>query len=255
MPEYFGDDPPPKKSLEVIAEEEFQDWWQDELDQYAPARVTSKFQTPAADPWESEKQLANSIRVSLGIPQLSNDSTEERQYLLIDADSPRAQHWGKLQAMWFSKETGIATVAVDELPQDTEAKRILTDIVPETALKADTLPRCPGPFGGTTVVVLPKEVKQDQVDRWLTVEKSDPLAAASRFHRVRIATSSGERALPKVLEKLKSENRNNVLIVPAVFYADLSWLRELHNTVRQFEDQTTLQWHPGLGGQESVLDE
>ena len=51
-------------------------------------------------------------------------------------------------------------------------------------------------------------------------KQDDPLAKQSRFHRVRIATTSGELALPAVLTQLLEKGRKNVLIVPAVFCAD-----------------------------------
>ena len=42
------------------------------------------------------------------------------------------------------------------------------------------LPRCPGPFGGTTVLVLPEGLPASEVDAWLALEKDDPLAKQSR---------------------------------------------------------------------------
>ena len=145
-------------------------------------------------------------------------------------------------------------MAIDKLKDQTQAKRVGTEITLESASKKDVLPRCPGPFGGTTILVLPKAMKQDETDQWLQVEKNDPLAAASRFHRLRIATSSGELTLPKVLDKLLAEKRKNILIVPTEFYASSGWLRELKKSVTRFEDDMTLSWLPGLGGQRGVLE-
>ena len=83
---------------------------------------------------------------------------------------------------------------------------------------------------------------------WLEVEERDPLAKTSRFHRLRVATTSGERALDKTLATLLEENRKNVLIVPAEFCADGDTMRALEREVRELRDAMTLHWLPGLGG-------
>ena len=116
------------------------------------------------------------------------------------------------------------------------------------------LPQCPGPFGGTTVIVLPPDASPPQVAAWKAVEENDPLAKASRFYRVRIARSEGEGNLHDVLAKLQTEGRKNILIAPAVFFASPDWMRTLRASVRDLEDQMTLQWLPGLGGQPLPLD-
>jgi len=53
-----------------------------------------------------------------------------------------------------------------------------------------------------------------------------------------------------VLKKLHSENRDNVLIVPATFCADAATMRALQRSVRALEDPMTLHWLPGLGGRQ-----
>ena len=63
----------------------------------------------------------------------------------------------------------------------------------------DSLPRCPGAFGGTTVVVLPEGLAESEIAAWISLEADDPLAKESRSQRLRVATSSGERALPAML--------------------------------------------------------
>jgi hypothetical protein len=104
-------------------------------------------------------------------------------------------------------------------------------------------------------VVLPPETPAGDVAEWLALEQDDPLARKSRLHRVRMATAAGERSLPQVLSKLQSENRRNVLIVPATFYASPAWLHTLYDSVSQFEDAMTLHWLPGLGGRKHAIGE
>lgn len=253
LPEYFGDDPPPERSLEVIAGEHLREWWQSELEQYNSAGVTAQLRACPIESWKQEQQVTQALHISLGIAAPASTADSDPRYLLVEGNSLRAWHWGRLQAAWLTKSSDIVTVAVREIPENGESKQVQLGILPEVASQPDVLPRCPGPFGGTTVLVLQQEIERDQVEAWLDVEKNDPLAAASRFHRVRIATSSDERALPKVLEKLQRENRKNILIVPAVFYADLTWLRELHDSVREYDNELTLHWSPGLGDRQGVL--
>ncbi|MGB2985971.1 MAG: hypothetical protein WBE26_08815, partial [Phycisphaerae bacterium] len=106
----------------------------------------------------------------------------------------------------------------------------------------------PGPFGGTTVVVVPEGVTEHDIEGWLALEDDDPLAKQSRLYRLRIATIDGERSLSTVLSKLHAASRNNALIVPATFCADAAFMRALKLSVRQFDNQMTLHWLPGLGG-------
>ena len=68
---------------------------------------------------------------------------------------------------------------------------------------------------------------------------------------MRVATGTADRTLPAVLEKLHSENRDNVLIVPATFCADAATMRALQRSVRALEDPMTLHWLPGLGGRKA----
>ncbi len=101
---------------------------------------------------------------------------------------------------------------------------------------------------GVAVAVVDQPPDDPTAEAWQALEREDPLAAASRFHRLRVATGSPGHTLHEVLARLESEDRRNVLIVPAVFYADASWMRELDQSVRDFRDSMTLHWLPGLGG-------
>ena len=113
---------------------------------------------------------------------------------------------------------------------------------------AKALPRAAGPFGGTTVIVLPEGLDAAEVEAWTELSKNDPLNKASRFHRMVLATTSGERTLPVVLGELGAKNRKNVLIVPATWCADGATMRALKFAARDFEDTMSLRFLPGLGG-------
>ena len=139
---------------------------------------------------------------------------------------------------------------VDSQPDDPTMHPVDLAVEAESYAADDRLPACPGPFGGTTVVVLPQDTPRGDVDEWKALVANDPLTRQNRFTRLRVATTGGEAAdeLPAVLARLESENRRNVLIVPAVFYADGETMRALRRSVQPFEERLTLHWRPGLGG-------
>ena len=249
LAELWGDDIPPSKSLQVLGTQADKAWWSDELNQYKEQGLKTELMARTGDPWQRELQVENAVRKALGADANSPKKSKTRHYLLVSADMPRQRHWARLHAMWAEANLGDAVAVVQEAP-DNAAEEIPLNIRPELCLSGDALPVCPGPFGGTTVIV----VDQPQLDGWLDVEKNDPLAKKSRFYRVRIATlEPGNRNLKDVLTKLKSENRTNILIVPGVFCAEANLMRRLQREVGAMENDMTLQWLPGLGGQKLPL--
>ena len=102
-------------------------------------------------------------------------------------------------------------------------------------------------------MVVPDDTPSQEVRAWLALLDDDPLTKHSRFHRLRIATGDGDRSLPTVLKTLRSEGRENILIVPASFCADAAWLRSLKRSVSSLEDEMTLRWLPGLGGRDVTI--
>jgi uncharacterized iron-regulated protein/poly(3-hydroxybutyrate) depolymerase len=247
LPEFHGNDQPPRRSLVVVGEEGDRKWWDAELEQYRSTDMECDWLE--ADSNESLAQL----QAALDITPTEAKHANKRHYLVLEHDSPRARHWARLQALWLEEADDAPIVIIDELPQDGEVAEVSTEIKLAKLSQTGVLPTCPGPFGGTTVLVLPDSLTESEIKKWLELEKNDPLAKASRFHRLRIARSTGERALENVLTKLKSENRTNVLIVPAEFFASPNRLRELQSQVRPFEDMMTIQWSPGLGGRRGAL--
>jgi uncharacterized iron-regulated protein len=243
LPEFSGKDQPPRRSLQVVTKPEQEKWWKPELEQYHSTKMECEL--------SGETETASAIREALGLPSLGDASKGEPSYLVLESDSPRAQHWARLQSVWLSERDSPVKV-VSELPAWQNAKKISTGVKPENLSAADVMPKCPGPFGGTTVLVVPDH-KSTDLKSWLELEKNDPLAKLSRFHRVRIATTGGEHSLVKVLEKLKSEKRTNILIVPAEFFASPERMRFLQDQTKPFADEMTLHWLPGLGGRRGLL--
>ncbi len=254
LPELLGSTRPPRKSLQVIGSAEDSQWWSDELKQYTDVGVISEMISRSDDPWNVERQEEAAIRAALGCDAAPSATDGPRRYILVDDAAPRARHWARLHARRMAADAGPPVAVVSQPPAESAAATaIATAIRPQEFAAAGALPQCPGPFGGTTVVVLPPDANPQDLAAWKAIEENDPLAKTSRFYRTRIATSAGEANLHDILAKLQTEGRKNILIVPAAFFAHADWMRSLKASVRDLENQMTLQWLPGLGGQNIPL--
>jgi uncharacterized iron-regulated protein len=164
---------------------------------------------------------------------------------------PRRQRLAPRAALGAPGRRALRHVPVVDTPPDDPA---LTPLVLETRAEEfaaeSRLPVCPGPFGGTTLVVLPAGTDTPRSPPGKALVENDPLTKQNRFTRLRVAVDGGDpaQALPAVLATLESENRRNVLIAPAVFYADGETMRALRRQTHDFEERMTLHWRPGLGG-------
>jgi uncharacterized iron-regulated protein len=245
LPELLGDSPRPVKSLRILAPSGDQAWWAGEVDAYHGVGFDCTLVTAGADPWLDDVERENAVRSALGVAPLSAPSDAPRRYVL--AEGSRARDWARRTARRRLASAGELAAVLPAPPEDSAAQELVLTVQPSDFQSDRPLPRCPGPFGGTTVVVVPAELPAEQAAAWLALEQSDPLAQRSRFHRLRIATASPDRALPQVLAQLLEQGRKNVLIVPAVFCADGAAMGELRRSAARFEDRMTLHWQPGLG--------
>jgi len=282
LPESWGKLQPPQRHLTVLGSAKDESFWTAELAAYREVGIPTELATLDADPWSREGQIASQLTTALGLKAGSsaagstagpaNSAAAQKSYLLLESDSARGRQWARLQALWHSDPQTNQIAVVEDVPADPSAVRFATEIRSSNLAAPGALPRCPGPFGGTTVLVLPPDTSDAVARDWLTLVENDPLAKQSRFYRTRIArtpsaggpardnnanapasATTGIGELPDVLAKLLSENRKNVLLVPAVFYADADWLRRLRRAVKPLEEQMTFQWSPGLGGSKEAL--
>jgi uncharacterized iron-regulated protein len=252
LTEDFAPGKMPERQLTVVGPAELAEWWGSEVQAYRSVKVDAKWVADAADPSAAERRRFKLIRDDLGLAAEVKSPERPSRVIVVSDPTPRARHWARLQSNWLSHDGGAA-VSMVERSDDGGDATVSLQIRPDAASKDGVLPKCPGPFGGTTVVVLSEETPDQMVAEWLALEKDDPLARESRFHRVRIATATGEMSLARVLAKLQSENRRNVLIVPAMFYAPPAWLHALNDLASPFDDAMTLQWLPGLGGRKGSI--
>ena len=258
LPELRGDDPRPATSLRVVVDEAGAAggdaaWWRDELKEYAGVDFPSELVPATTDVWQQRVQTINEVRRALDLPLVAPAAVPEpgehvvtRYYVLVQSGSARERLWDQLAA----ERLPYPLPVVETLPADTTIHPLELAIDPESLADHDVLPVCPGPFGGTTVVVLPAGTPESQIAAWKALVENDPLAKKSPFTRLRVAVTGGDPAdgLPVVLGKLEAERRRNVLIAPAVFYADAETMRALRAQAAGFEERMTLHWRPGLGG-------
>ena len=250
LPELQGDEPAPDRSLRVVIRDGGGKWWSEELGEYAAIGLDASILEASDDPWTMEQDAENILRAAMGLETRPAMDTKERRYILTENDSPRGRQWARLRALRTAARDGVPVAVLEAPPEGDGARRIPTEIRAEAFAAEGALPPCPGPFGGTTVLVLPGDLPIPEVRAWEALMEDDPLTKRSRFLRMRIATATGERSLPAVLEVLRSEGRENILIVPALFCADGTWMGTLKRSVVALEDQMTLQWLPGLGGRD-----
>jgi hypothetical protein len=185
------------------------------------------------------------VREALGLEPRLLDAGAPRRHVVVA--SPRARAWARPLVLEHALR-GEAVALLDAPPQQGGSQPLELDVHAQDFAGKARLPRAPGPFGGTTVLVLPDELAAEEVEAWKSLAQDDPLAKQSRFHRLVLASLGGEQALPLVLAELAAKNRRNVLIVPAVWCADGARMRALQRAARGAADGMTLHWRPGLGG-------
>ncbi len=247
LPEFRGDDPAPKKRLHMVLPEGDKGWWTSELAEYETVGIKSAVHDVESNPWAVEVANENVLRSALGLKEKASAS-QTREHIVASSQSPRARYWARVLALEPKDGVSVAVLSPEQAAKVEGSTLISTKVKAARYKSPFSLPLCPGPFGGTTVVVLPKDISDSERDAWVKILDSKPLNKVSRFHRLRLAMPSGEHGLLNVLKELKEKGRKNVLVVPANFCADAAMMQGLSRSVEALEDQMTIHWSPGLGG-------
>ncbi|MBL8861057.1 MAG: ChaN family lipoprotein [Planctomycetes bacterium] len=245
LPELRGSAPAPRRSLRVAARPADEAWWSAELEAYRGVGLDAGLAPAASGPWDAEIARENAVREALGLAPRSFAPDAPRAHVRVDG--PRGRSWARLFA--DQRAVGGQRIAILEgqPPADSGSRELVLEVLPAECAQPGRIPRCPGPFGGTTVLVVPDARPAEERAAWLALESS-PAASLGRFHRLAVATESGERALTVVLGELEAAGRRNVLVIPAAWSADGATMRGLRRSVRDFDDRLTIRWRPGLGG-------
>ncbi|MCE9593271.1 MAG: ChaN family lipoprotein [Planctomycetes bacterium] len=246
LPELFGDAVRAKKSLALFARDGDESWWESELAEYRGVGLPCDLATIEVDPWLADAARENAVRSALGL-EPTKTLADSAPHRFVVATGAREKAFARRLALRQRRDPGELVAVVSERLSEGVATELSTAIHATDFVTGRPLPRCPGPFGGTTVIVLPDGTDPIEAEVWRTLEKDDPLAKKSRFHRLRVAELSGEHGVDALLTELQGQGRKNVLIVPAVFCADGATMRALAERVRAHDDAMTLQWQPGLG--------
>jgi hypothetical protein len=145
---------------------------------------------------------------------------------------------------WEVRPLACGSEAVDlgSLPEGSTA---LAPLGPEDLMAGMGIPLAAGPFGGTTVILLPDEWDQETHEAWEILEEKKVLHKRSRFASLKVASA---KELGTALQEIKDSGRSNVLVVPALFCADAASMRRWREAVKEYEDLLSLSWSPGLGG-------
>lgn len=173
--------------------------------------------------------------------------------LLLTKDFPRAREWAELHAALLAA-AGKPAVVVTEAGADAAVVRRLEvggdGLWPVSSFaNGQRLPLAGGPFGGTTVLVLPKGTSEADQAAWLAIEKSKAIKKRSMFANLAIACADGSPSLSEVVGGLKAKGKSRFLVVPAVFCADAATMRTLQEQLGDVADGLDLAWLPGLGAE------
>jgi uncharacterized iron-regulated protein len=258
------------RRLLVLAPGADEAWWREEAEAWAPTGLSVTVENTSGF-----APLAEHLRAALGLPAAPAKEGAPTA-LLLRTDTPRARHWAELYAL---RCPGPARV-VGSAGEAREGERVQPlwfegegSAVPEGAappLRAEDLmdgrglPLAAGPFGGTTILVVPKSASDEERAAWKKLEETDAIKKRSRFARLVVLFETEEAragpfgafggrpvrrtGLAEALQAIKDAGRSVALVVPAAFCADAEAMAALRAEARPFEEILDLAYLPGLGG-------
>ncbi|MBL8755708.1 MAG: ChaN family lipoprotein, partial [Planctomycetes bacterium] len=228
--EALPDQKPVARSLHVLARDPAQKPIAKLVADYASVGTP----TSAAD-LAAGDDVAAAVRQRLGLPAPAAATTPLPRLAI---DTPRAREWRDLLA-----------ARGNALPATASRLEVGGDGAFPVATFANGtgLPLAGGPFGGTTIVVLPKGTSDADRTAWLAHESNRVLKKRSMFANIAIASQDGEPSLAQVLTSLKQKGRARFLVVPALFCADAATMQALRASAGVAADGCDIAWLPGLG--------
>lgn len=239
--------PAERGRLNVLTLEADREWWQKEAEDYRKAGLKVDLGDASANGWERLRSTEDEVRATLKLPARTVQEDAEPTVLVLETDTPRARDWAHRYALRLK---GRVTVASGDEEEDGKMLSFGEGgaFSPDDLLDGRGLPLAAGPFGGTTILLVPKEVPEEQHAAWKKLQEEQALRRRSRFHRLVVVFESEEGSLADALEAVRAAGRRSVLVAPAVFCADAASMRRWREDVRAYEDLLDLGWTPGLGG-------
>jgi len=240
--------PSDRGHLKLLALEADQKWWEKEAEDYGKAGLKVDLQQAPANGWERLQKTEDDVRATLKLPARKVSEEDEPTVLILENDTPRARNWAHRYALRLE---GKVTVASQEAAVDGKTLSFGEGglFSPEDLMDGRCLPMAAGPFGGTTILIVPKEVPEEQHAAWKELQEKKAIKKKSRFARLVVLIETDEGAgLADALEAVRAAGRRSVLVVPAVFCADPESMRRWRTEAKDYEDRLDLGWLPGLGG-------
>ena len=229
------------RRLSVTVPETDEDWWKEEAEEWC--RVF-----PVTVERGARGEAMTQVRAALGLAAAKKDGPPT-EFLLL-SDTPRARLWAETYALRLPGPASVVTEAAPGAqPLAFEGEPVPEGMMPfrtEQLMDGRGLPLASGPFGGTTILVVPGGANEEQRAVWKKLEETDAIKKKSKFARLVVLFDPAE--LPAALQAVKDAGRSVVLVVPAVFCADASRMAELRVEAKPFEDILDLSYLPGLGG-------
>jgi hypothetical protein len=257
----------PDRELQVLVPEADREWWETEATDYAKAGLKTDLVPVTNDGWSRVTAAEAAIREALALEPRPRPEEGTGTLLVLYLDTPRARHWAHRIARRLDRAAVVAAsdlaafldsndgswevrplacggeaVEFGSLPERAKA---LGAVGPDDLMGGNGIPLAAGPFGGTTVLLLPDEWDEETREAWEVLEEKKVLHKRSRFAGLKV-TTAGE--LGTTLQEIKDSGRSNVLVVPALFCADAASMRRWREAVKEYEDLLSLSWSPGLGG-------
>jgi len=239
--------PAERDGLRVLVPEEDRGWWEKEAEDYGSVGLTVAVEPAPANAWERLRATEDAVRMALGAPSRPAVAGEPT-VLVLETDTPRARDWAYRYALRLD---GPVTVAgPEEGAEGTvlgfgEGKRFS----PEDLADGRCLPLAAGPFGGTTILVVPAGTPEAEHAAWKSLGDQDVIKKRSRFARLVVLFEDEQgTGLPAALEEIHAAGRRAVLVVPAAFCVDDATMRRWRAEAAPWEDRLDLAWLPGLGG-------
>ena len=211
-----------------------------------------------------EADMVATVRASLSLTEGAASAAVLRLVAPATA-SVLGRHWQRTAAAVLGGEgASVVVVGTDDAGASDGARVLLVAgesptveaalaargarVFTPAEVAAAGLPPAPGPFGGTTILVVPAAASAAVRDEWRKVATQNPMQRHGRFFRLEIAFEDEAPTLPQVLEAMVAARRRNALVVPARFCAEAAVMQELARAAEAFEGQVDLAWSPGLGG-------
>ncbi len=181
------------------------------------------------------------VRAGLGLDAPKPPAGDPTR-LAVPVDTPIAWQWARLHARLRERD-GATRV---EVVAPNSARAEVLAVAPEQFADGLALPMAPGPFGGTTILVLPRGTKGAVRAAWMQLGEQNVLAARSRFASLKVVD---EADLSAALQAIRDAGKRNVLVVPAAFAVGPEQMQALAQRAAAYADTLSIAWLPGLGGE------